>query len=228
MKGEVCMHCLKTAVEPEPLPEKDQVDILEVTQVPNHSSKPCATEVKAAPDVNKERCTPPPAIVIVNPAPQKEDTEPMDATDDSHCKAFGPSRNVSPTIDTQELLFRGKTCKRLPHYAHLPQPEPHANMISVELAQYYQLENEWKCTDCDSFIHALDMILAWRPFPQNAKEASRRPGELPDYKDRLPHEYLVNGSEQATVVCVGFRTCGCYPPHHPNSRISSPRVPRCS
>ncbi|KAF8578409.1 hypothetical protein K439DRAFT_1663741 [Ramaria rubella] len=190
MKGEICMHCLKTAVEPEPLPEKkDQVDIPEVTQ--NHSSNSGAAGVKAAPDVNKGRCTPPPAIMIVNPAPRKEDTEPMDTTDDSHCKTFGPSRNVSPTIDTQELLFRCKTCKRLAHYAHLPQPEPHANMTSIELAQYYQLENEWKCTDCDSFIHALDKILAWRPFPQNVKEASRRPGELPDYKGRLPREYLV-------------------------------------
>ncbi|KAF8519115.1 P-loop containing nucleoside triphosphate hydrolase protein [Hysterangium stoloniferum] len=89
------------------------------------------------------------------------------------------------------LLFRCATCKRLAHYEHLPQPDSNEVWTPAELAQHYQQNNEWKCTDCISFVYPLDRILAWRPYPANAVESSRRAGEVPDHRALLPREYLV-------------------------------------
>lgn len=37
----------------------------------------------------------------------------------------------------------------------------------------------------------MDRVIAWRPLPADAEEPPLNPGELPNYRDRLPREYLV-------------------------------------
>lgn len=94
---------------------------------------------------------------------------------------------------TSELLFRCSSCRRVAHYAHLPLPPgaSEEDYTNVDLASYYQGHNEWKCNDCVSFVYQVEYILAWRPWPANAVEPTRRPGDIPNFKDALPREYLV-------------------------------------
>lgn len=99
--------------------------------------------------------------------------------------------SLSPGDQHRELLFRCKTCKRLAHYEHFPQPLHEESLSIPSLAEYYQNNNDWQCTDCVAFIYPLDKILAWRPYPANAVEPDRQPGQLPDHKALLPREYLV-------------------------------------
>ena len=92
----------------------------------------------------------------------------------------------------QELLFRCFTCKRLAHYSHLPTPpilEPDYSV--ADIAEHYQQAKHWLCADCSSFRYAVDKILAWRPYPSHAVEASIDPNVIPNYKAQLPREYLV-------------------------------------
>ncbi|KAF8634457.1 hypothetical protein AX15_000900 [Amanita polypyramis BW_CC] len=92
----------------------------------------------------------------------------------------------------RELLFRCFTCRRPSHYEHLPRPSrlPEDSTVT-DIAQYYQNEGSWLCSDCSSYIYQLDKILAWRPYPPNAVEPLRGPNELPNYKDPLPRQYLI-------------------------------------
>jgi chromodomain-helicase-DNA-binding protein 4 len=103
--------------------------------------------------------------------------------------SVAPLPSISKRGSPEQLLFRCFTCKRLAHYAHLPNPFSE-DASPVELAQYYQ-ENEWDCGDCLSFVFAVDKILAWRPYPSNAIEAPRPDDEPPNIKSQLPREYLV-------------------------------------
>lgn len=93
----------------------------------------------------------------------------------------------------RELLFRCFTCKRLSHYAHLPVPDEYEpdDASPVELARYYQHDTGWKCADCNSYVHLVEHILAWRPYPETAVEPLRAPGEPVNVKAMLPREYLV-------------------------------------
>ena len=95
----------------------------------------------------------------------------------------------------RELLFRCFTCKRLAHYSHLPTPpmlEPDCSVADV--AEHYQQMKSWLCADCSSFRYGVDKILAWRPYPADAVEASTNPKEIPSYKAQLPREYLIKWS----------------------------------
>ena len=95
----------------------------------------------------------------------------------------------------RELLFRCFTCKRLAHYSHLPTPSMLESDCSVaDIAEHYQQMKSWLCADCSSFKYGVDKILAWRPYPANAVEASTGPEEIPNYKAQLPREYLIKWS----------------------------------
>ncbi|PCH33925.1 hypothetical protein WOLCODRAFT_130070 [Wolfiporia cocos MD-104 SS10] len=94
---------------------------------------------------------------------------------------------------SDQLLFRCVTCRRLAHYEHLPippdsdvQPE---DVTAVELAEYYQETNQWQCADCASYAYAVEHIIAWRPYPENAVEPAQ--SAPVNYKSMLPREYLV-------------------------------------
>lgn len=65
------------------------------------------------------------------------------------------------------------------------------------LAKFYQKDNDWLCADCISYVHVVDKILAWRPYPPNATEPPRAPGEVPDPKSQLPREYLVKWQDRS-------------------------------
>jgi chromodomain-helicase-DNA-binding protein 4 len=93
----------------------------------------------------------------------------------------------------RELLFRCFTCKRLAHYSHLPTPpmlEPDCSV--ADIAEHFQQMKSWLCADCSSFKYGVDKILAWRPYPANAVEASAE--GIPNYKAQLPREYLIKWS----------------------------------
>lgn len=109
----------------------------------------------------------------------------------------GPAK---PTITkpSRELLYRCLTCKRLAHYAHLPHPDVLSSDASLpEIAEYYQIDTSWLCSDCTSFRYALDKIIAWRPYPPNATEPKRPSDQPPPYKERLPREYLVKWQDRS-------------------------------
>lgn len=107
-----------------------------------------------------------------------------------------PTQPGAQTADggsPKELLFRCFTCKRLAHYAHMPVPDglDPDETTPAKLASYYQHSTGWRCADCVSYVYTVEHILAWRPFPENAVEPPRKPGEPPNYKSILPREYLI-------------------------------------
>lgn len=97
----------------------------------------------------------------------------------------------SPSSDADaEFMFRCLTCKRLSHYHHLPKPASLSSGGDIaDVARYYQ--EQWLCGDCASFVYALDKILAWRAYPPDAIEPPLPDGQVVNYKNRLPREYLV-------------------------------------
>jgi chromodomain-helicase-DNA-binding protein 4 len=102
------------------------------------------------------------------------------------------------TEDHVEPLFRCNICTRASHYAHLHQPPGEEDPKDAgELATYYQSMLRWKCWDCASFNYPLDKIIAWRPFPANAKETGSGPLHVPDYSASLPREYLVKWQDKS-------------------------------
>ncbi|KAF8807753.1 hypothetical protein BYT27DRAFT_7189847 [Phlegmacium glaucopus] len=105
-------------------------------------------------------------------------------------------RSLSPVYAlARELLFRCFTCKRLAHYSHLPPPPVLGPDSSVaDIAGHYQQMKSWLCADCSSFRYGVDKILAWRPYPADAVEASTDPKGMPNYKAQLPREYLIKWS----------------------------------
>lgn len=105
--------------------------------------------------------------------------------------------NAAPTAPTP-LLFRCMTCQRPGHYEHLPplQADEDASLSPLKLASEYQ-NFKWQCKDCHSWKWNVDMILAWRPYPADAKEPDLAPGEIPPIKDALPREYLVKWEDRS-------------------------------
>lgn len=189
MKGGICMYCHKVAVTGEPLRQrKSEVEGEPQTLVaPLTPSIPDAMSAVNMPREDEEGPIVPPAIVI--------DTVSRAGNDTGNTRSIEePKTSGSPGLpssEASELLFRCKTCKRLAHYAHLPQPEGGADLTLAQLAHYYQSTYDWECTDCISYIHPLDAILAWRPYPANAVESDQPTGSVPAYKADLPREYLV-------------------------------------
>lgn len=102
---------------------------------------------------------------------------------------------------SDELLFRCITCKRLAHYEHLPIPPdmdpPSEDRKAVELAEYYQTTQHWRCVDCISYVYSVEHIIAWRPWPSHAVEPSHPDGEPMNYKAALPREYLVKWADRS-------------------------------
>ncbi|ORY30527.1 SNF2 family N-terminal domain-domain-containing protein [Naematelia encephala] len=102
-----------------------------------------------------------------------------------------------PEIKTQPLKFRCVRCRLGFHYEHMKDPFNDAKRHSLqERADWYQnsyvkSEAAWTCHLCREWIWTVDLILAWRPLPANAKEDPRDADEKPFYKDALPREYLV-------------------------------------
>ena len=99
-------------------------------------------------------------------------------------------------VPSKELLFRCRLCKRLAHYTHLPPPNEAMNGDAGEvdteaIAEYYQRDQDWSCSDCVSFVYRAEKILAWRPYPPNAIQPELPPGESISPKMQLPREYLV-------------------------------------
>jgi chromodomain-helicase-DNA-binding protein 4 len=177
------MYCHETAVRAEPLPPKND-EAEETASI--HRNLP--SDATSALGEDKQGPTTPPAIAV---------NSELGPVVSSHI----PSSDVEkqevlntpepPSGDASVLLFRCRTCRRPAHYAHLPQPESGLDMTPTGLAQYYQTINNWECTDCVSYHHTLDKVLAWRPYPSNAVESNQQPGHVPDYKSHLPREYLV-------------------------------------
>lgn len=105
-------------------------------------------------------------------------------------KAPEASKSNSVDADKDSILFRCLTCKRVCHYEHLPIPADYDDGAStVEIAQQYQ--SNWLCADCVSLTYHVDKILAWRPYPATAVEPPLLEGEIANWKNRLPREYLV-------------------------------------
>lgn len=101
-----------------------------------------------------------------------------------------------PAVPSKELLFRCRPCKRLAHYAHLPPPNGAVNDNVAEvdtegIAEYYQRDQDWSCSDCLSFVYPAEKILAWRPYPPNAIQPELPLGEPIGPKMHLSREYLV-------------------------------------
>ena len=193
MKGGICMYCHHMAVTAEPLlwkkGEAEKTVRARGAFLPLSTSNPIAS--KTTPRANKQGHTTPPAI-IVDPAPCAEGEIVVSSiTPFVNQKEQELSGNqIPPHDEAPELLFRCKACKRPAHYTHLPQPESGADLTLAELAHYYQTEHDWECTDCISYVHTLDKILAWRPYPLDAVEQGD-PSYFPNHKAPLPREYLV-------------------------------------
>ncbi|KAJ2932680.1 hypothetical protein H1R20_g4415, partial [Candolleomyces eurysporus] len=109
------------------------------------------------------------------------------------------SNEAQPELGmARQLNFRCLTCKRVAHYNHLPIPRslPPNSKLS-KIAIYYQHSKSWLCSDCASYQYPLDKIIAWRPYPPDAKEPPRAPNSVPNYKEQLPREYLVKWMDRS-------------------------------
>ncbi|KAI0271427.1 hypothetical protein BC834DRAFT_441990 [Gloeopeniophorella convolvens] len=102
-------------------------------------------------------------------------------------------------VASKELLFRCRLCKRLAHYAHLPTPAEAVKGKTdlQDLARYYQEGQEWSCADCASFVYRVEKILAWRPYPPDARQPELPSGEIFNPKMQLPREYLVKWQDRS-------------------------------
>lgn len=105
-------------------------------------------------------------------------------------------------VPSKELLFRCRLCKRLAHYTHLPPPNEAMNDNGEEvdteaIAEYYQRDQDWSCSDCLSFVYRPEKILAWRPYPPNAIQPELPLGESISPKMQLPREYLVKWQDRS-------------------------------
>jgi chromodomain-helicase-DNA-binding protein 4 len=91
----------------------------------------------------------------------------------------------------EELLFRCNVCTRASHYEHMPQPDDDEPVDIGTLALYYQDTTGWKCHDCSSFVYPVDKIIAWRPYPRDAKDPPNA-----DFSLSLPREYLIKWQDR--------------------------------
>lgn len=124
-------------------------------------------------------------------APSKDAAEDVTMQDAS---LTGNRSSTSSSPVARELLFRCFTCKRVAHYHHLPKPLRFEGASTADIAEHYQSAKSWLCADCASYRYGLEKIIAWRPYPADAVEPVRKPGELPPFKNPLPREYLVKWS----------------------------------
>jgi len=171
MKGGICMGCLELALEPDASPQSK--DAREKTT----PSDTHATEM--------------------NPLPYTKDGD-VEMTDGDSALEHNHPEEIPVHVPSRELLYRCFSCKRLAHYRCLPCPSTLSPPVdSVILADWYQSTTDWSCADCSSFVYALDKIIAWRPYPPNSTEPPRQEGEPPNYKSRLPREYLVKWADRS-------------------------------
>jgi len=134
--------------------------------------------------------TPPPP-----PVKDGEDIIMVDGTQEAESNIQNPVALSS--TPSRELLFRCLTCKRLAHYSHLPIPPSLQKSTPLpQIAEYYQSSTAWLCADCHSYRYPLDKIIAWRPYPPDALEPSRK-DQVPNYKEHLPREYLVKWQDRS-------------------------------
>ena len=88
------------------------------------------------------------------------------------------------------LPFRCSTCKRLWHYDCLRTKDDAS--ASVDIATFYQKENNWQCDECASYVFPLDKIVAWRYCKQSVpKGVPQTVKYSANYKHALEYEYLV-------------------------------------
>ncbi|GMK53689.1 hypothetical protein CspeluHIS016_0102750 [Cutaneotrichosporon spelunceum] len=127
-------------------------------------------------------------------AQQPSSPQTKDGTSDSTKPELAPNLILS---EPAPLLFRCKRCKQACHYEHLRSPFPNGQKYGLpKLAEVYQNPTpdggaEFECHACRDWPWIMDRIIAWRPFPADADEPERDPGDLPSYRDRLSREYLV-------------------------------------
>lgn len=138
--------------------------------------------------------------------PGRED-EPIDVGDDE-----GGLVKSTPA----PLLFRCDRCKQAVHYEHreldcgcfchltaVRNPFPAGTKYTTsEIATYYQKPDAdgtsaWYAQCCRDLKWLVDRVIAWRPVPGSAEEPPRKAGELPNYRDRLPREYLVKWKDRS-------------------------------
>lgn len=166
-KGGICMGCKNVALEPESLGNSED-------QIPRLGS----------------------VTVTDRDAAVAKGT---DALSEQSPPIRGQSHDLA--IPSKELLFRCRLCKRLAHYAHLPPHRPikdAAEEVDVEAtAKYYQRNQDWLCADCVSFSYRAEKILAWRPYPTNARQPEVPHGESVSLKMHLPREYLVKWQDRS-------------------------------
>ena len=169
-KGGICMGCKNVALEPESLVTPKAED---------HTPPSCSETVIST------------NFVVPDEGDALSDRIP----------ATRSQRN-DPAIPSKELLFRCRLCKRLAHYAHLSPPDGVINAIAegvdIEaVAEYYQHNQEWSCADCVSFVYRAEKILAWRPYPANARQPELPHGESISPKMHLPREYLIKWQDRS-------------------------------
>jgi chromodomain-helicase-DNA-binding protein 4 len=174
MKGGICMGCMEIALEPDSrLQSTDATKKLAVEDQ--------AAEMKAAVSLNKNG-----------------DIDMADVAAQLPVLVQEPAKESPNPTSSRELLYRCFSCKRLAHYRCLPRPSsvsPPADLLTI--ANWYQSDTNWFCSDCSSYTYTLDKILAWRPYPPNAIEPPRPDREPPNYKSMLPREYLVKWADRS-------------------------------
>ncbi|KAK7059145.1 hypothetical protein VNI00_001772 [Paramarasmius palmivorus] len=126
--------------------------------------------------------------------PNPSSTQPSNMTIDQTSDVTMTDRTAQPeSSDSNQLLFRCLTCKRLAHYEHLAKDQdPDEDLTELARSHHYN----WLCSDCVSYQWKLDKILAWRPYPPNAVEPARSDTEPVNYKAPLPRQYLVKWQER--------------------------------
>jgi chromodomain-helicase-DNA-binding protein 4 len=168
MKGAACMGCKEVALEPDA--------IIQSKTAAGKESSGTIAEQSSGQNKNQD----------------------IEMTDGIFQPASDSSKELAVRKSLRELFFRCVTCKRLAHYRCLPHPPSFSGAIDLAVyAEHYQSTTNWLCADCFSYTYGLDKIIAWRPDPPNATEASRAPDEPVNWKYLLPREYLVKWADRS-------------------------------
>ena len=176
-KGGFCMSCKEIVLEPD--------------SVPRIETETTSSERKGDPPEDVEMENAQAGTAAEQPIELDATLEPK-----QRAKPEPKSKSDEPE-DPNSLFFRCILCRRMSHYAHLPQPFASGEYNEVDLADYYQRACDWKCADCVTYVYLVEHIIAWRPFPEDAKEKPLAPGEVPNYKTSLPREYLVKWKDRS-------------------------------
>ena len=180
MKGGFCLSCKEVVLEPDSVPRIET----ETTSTEQKDDPPEDVEMEDATQVQVGTAEQPIELDATPEPKQPAKPEPKPKPDEPE----GPD----------SLFFRCILCRRMSHYAHLPQPPFTSEEYNeVELADYYQRLCDWKCADCVTYVYLVEHIIAWRPFPEDAKEKPLARGEVPNYKTPLPREYLVKWKDRS-------------------------------